>query len=194
MRAPIIASALVIGLAATAAATSVSAASLVLGGGRARDCYDAARAVDTRGAAPASQIAVCDEALETEALSVRDRAGTFVNRGILRMSRREYEAALADYSQAIRLSPDSGVAHVNRGAALIALERADEGVAAIDRGLALNADQPEKAYFNRGYAREMLGDVKGAYLDFSRAAELRPDWDLPRNELARFTVHRPGEG
>ena len=191
MRAPLILSILIAGGAVVGDA---SAASLILGGGRAKACYDAARAIENRGPASAAQIAACDEALQTEALSVRDRAGTFVNRGILHMSRKAYEAALADYSQAIRLAPESGVAHVNRGAALIALERAEEGVEAIDQGLALKADQPEKAYFNRGYGREMLGDVKGAYLDFTRAAELRPDWELPRQELSRFTVHRPGEG
>ena len=191
MRAPLMLSAI---LAASAVATGAQAASLVIGGGQARACYEAARATEARGPAPAAQMAACDQALETEALSVRDRAGTHINRGILHMSRKAYEAALADYSKAVRLWPESGVAHVNRGAALIALDRPEEGMAAIDLGLALKAEQPEKAYFNRGYARELLGDVKGAYLDFSRAAELRPDWDLPRKELARFTVHRPGEG
>jgi len=190
MRAPAILAILIAG----SLAGEASAASLILGGGRAKACFDAARAIENRGPASAAQIATCDEALQTEALSVRDRAGTFVNRGILHMSRKAYEAALVDYSQAIRLAPDNGVAHVNRGAALIALERPDEGVEAIDQGLALNAEQPEKAYFNRGYGREMLGDVKGAYLDFTRASELRPDWELPRQELSRFTVHRPGEG
>ena len=187
MRAPV----LIAVMLAAASAGGAWAQALVLGGGRAQACYQAARMSEVRGPAMASQIDTCDAALETEALSVRDRAGTFVNRGILRMSRREYELALADYAQAIRLAPDSGVAHVNRGAALIALERPDEGVAAIDQGLALNAEQPEKAYVNRGYGREMLGDLKGAYFDFTRAAELKPGWELPRKELARFTVRRP---
>jgi tetratricopeptide (TPR) repeat protein len=171
--------------------SGASAASLVLGGGQAQACYDAARRIDAPRSATAAQLQACTDALESEALSVNDRAGTLVNRGILQMSRQAYAAALADYAAALRLRPDNGVAHVNRGAALIGLGRAREAVEAIDRGLALNAAEPEKAYFNRAYAREQLGDIKGAYLDFTRAAELRPDWDLPRTELARFTVHRP---
>lgn len=192
MRAPVIIT--LTALLAAAGATSAAGASLVLGGGSAQACYEAARFTDLRGPAGNLQLDTCTRALETEALSVRDRAGTHVNRGILRMSRQEYAAALADYSAAVRFRPDSGVAHVNRGAALIGLGRAEEGVAAIDHGLSLGAEQPEKAYFNRGYAREQLGDVKGAYLDFTRAAELKPDWVLPRQELARFKVRRPGEG
>lgn len=191
MRAPVL---IFLAFSACAAAPGAHAASLVLGGGQAKSCYDAARAVESRGPANAFQLADCDRALETEALSVRDRAGTFVNRGILRMSRQEYAAALADYSEAVRIQPESGVAHVNRGAALIALDRPEEGVAAIDQGLANGSDQPEKAYFNRAYGRELLGDVKGAYLDFSKAAELKPGWDLPQKELARFTVHRGQDG
>ena len=192
MRAPVIIT--LSALLAAAAATSAAGASLVLGGGSAQACYEAARSTDHRGPAGNTQLDTCTRALETEALPVRDRAGTFVNRGILRMSRLEYAAALEDYSAAVRLQPKSGVAHVNRGAALIGLGRAEEGVTAIDYGLSLGAEQPENAYFNRGYAREQLGDVKGAYLDFSRAAELRPDWALPRQELARFTVRTPDQG
>ena len=40
-------------------------------------------------------------------------------------------------------------------------------------------------------ANEGLGDLKAAYQDYSKAAELNPAWDAPKNELARFTVKRP---
>jgi len=30
-----------------------------------------------------------------------------------------------------------------------------------------------------------------AYRDDAKAAELDPDWDAPKKELARFTVRRP---
>ncbi len=64
-------------------------------------------------------------------------------------------------------------------------------MAEIDRGLALDPDQPEKAYFNRAVAKERLNDLKGAYFDYRRALELKPDWDMPKVELARFTVAKP---
>ena len=33
-----------------------------------------------------------------------------------------------------------------------------------------------------------MGDLKGAYLDYRKAAELDPGFDLPRQQLTRFTV------
>jgi tetratricopeptide (TPR) repeat protein len=70
-------------------------------------------------------------------------------------------------------------------------ERYSEGLDQIDKGLALGVKDPEKALFNRAMAHEGLGDMKAAYQDYSKAAELNPAWDAPKNELARFTVRRP---
>ena len=74
--------------------------------------------------------------------------------------------------------------------ALVAERRFREGDVEIDRGLALGADEPEKAYFNRALAWEGLDDMKAAWLDYQKALEIRPDWDAPRRELTRFTVTR----
>jgi len=90
----------------------------------------------------------------------------------------------------VKLDPTMGEAFVNRGAALVAQRRFQEGVVEIDRGLALGADEPEKAYFNRALAWEGLDDMKAAWLDYQKALEIRPDWDAPRRELTRFTVTR----
>ena len=35
-----------------------------------------------------------------------------------------------------------------------------------------------------------LDDLKAAYFDYKKAVELKPDWDMPQKELARFTVER----
>ena len=43
----------------------------------------------------------------------------------------------------------------------------------------------------RPIAHENLGDLTAAYRDYSKAAELDPDWDAPKKELTRFTVKRP---
>jgi tetratricopeptide (TPR) repeat protein len=80
---------------------------------------------------------------------------------------------------------------VNRGATLVGEDRFREGVEQIDKGLSLGVKDPEKAFFNRGLANEALGDLQAAYRDYSRAAELKPDWAAPKTELARFSVKRP---
>jgi hypothetical protein len=40
--------------------------------------------------------------------------------------------------------------------------------------LGLGVREPHKAYFNRGAAREALGDLRGAYEDYSTALKSSP--------------------
>jgi hypothetical protein len=39
-------------------------------------------------------------------------------------------------------------------------------------------------------AYEDQGDLKHAYIDYRKAAELNPSWDQPARQLARFNVDR----
>lgn len=165
-------------------AAPASAAALVVGGGLASAC--SRLAMD--GRADDYALTTCDYALESATMGRRDRAATLVNRGVILLRRKAYAPAGRDFDQAIRLSPEMGEAFVNRGAVLLAQRRWRDGMADIDRGLALGPDEPEKAYFNRAVAWEALDDMEAAWRDYSRALELKPDWDLPRRELARFTV------
>ena len=80
---------------------------------------------------------------------------------------------------------------MNRGATLVGEARYQEGVAQIDKGLSLGVKDPERALYNRALANEGLGNLRAAYLDYAKAAELNPDWAAPKTELARFTVKRP---
>ena len=171
-------------LAAMCFGGGAQAATTVLGNGLASVCSQAAKAGDDN----LSSMEVCTLALETEAMSRRDRAGTFVNRGVIKMRRQEYAAAQTDFNTAIRLQPEMGEAYINRGGSLVGQQRYMEALMDIDRGLTLSPEEPEKAYYNRGLANEGLDDVKAAYFDYLRALELKPDWDIPKRELTRFSV------
>jgi tetratricopeptide (TPR) repeat protein len=167
---------------------SAMAAFTVFGSGEAQSCAQAARDME-KGVAPTAQSLVpCDSAIENESLSMRDRAGTYINRGVLYLARGGYQQAKADFDSAVALMPALGEAYTNRGAALLALQLYTSAIADIDRGLALNPSEPEKAFFNRGLAEEALDNIPAAYRDYARAAELKPGWALPLNELSRFTV------
>lgn len=171
-------------LLAVLSADAADAAVTVLGGGLAQSCSEAA----FRGRSAMGDIRKCDRALAEEALSPHDRAATYVNRGVLRLRRRESERARSDFDAAIAIAPALGEAWVNRGAASVLDRRYEEAVADIDKGLELGVEEEEKAYYNRGLAHEGLDDARAAWLDYRKAAELAPDWDLPRQALARFTV------
>lgn len=160
----------------------------VLGGGMAESCSVAAKVAAKSRKPRTDSLEICTLALERELLEGYDLAGTYVNRGVIHLTRQEYPQAQRDFEAAIRIMPDLGEAYVNRGAALIGQGREAEGIADIDKGLTLAPSEPEKAYFNRGLAKERLNDLKGAYLDFRKAQELKPDWEMPSAELSRFTV------
>lgn len=168
-------------LVATCLGGAASAHVMVAGGSLQAACYDYARA---RLATPEA-LTQCDQAL-AGATRPRDRAATHVNRGIIYMVRGAYDRAQADFDRAIQLDPALAEGHVNRGAALLAQNDFAGAIASINRGLALAPQEPARAYFNRGAANEELGNLRAALDDYRRAADLAPNWSLPRAELARF--------
>ena len=173
--------------AALAWASSAEAGAVtVIGGGMARECSLAA----LNGESETRYETICTQALESELMSLRDRAGTYVNRGILKLRRKEFASAQYDFNRAIETKPDLGEAYVNRGAAAVGAKRYADGLADLNKALELGVEEPEKAYYNRALAFEGLDDLKAAYFDYKKAVELKPDWDMPQKELARFTVER----
>ena len=179
---------LLLGAVALANVTLVSvpaeAAVKVIGRGFGSLCYEYARA----GHASDDGVESCNRALTEESLTPDDRAATFVNRGILQMYSKDFARALVSYEEALKLEPDLAEAYVNKGVALVNLGRDQEAVAAISQGLKLNTVRPEIAYYSRGVANEMLGNMRAAYEDYRQAAALKPEWQDPRTQLRRFSV------
>ncbi len=156
----------------------------VIGGGLAGAC--ALQALN--GDRSAEAVKTCTSALNFEPLSRETTARTMVNRGVLYIRRRQFMEAERDFSDAQSLTPELPEIYVDRGVSLIRQNRWSEAVAQLDHGIDLSPYEPEKAYFDRALAREALGDLSGAYADFSKAAELKPDWPQPKNELKRYVV------
>ncbi len=183
-------------------ATTARAVVIVLGNGLAQNCYEAAFAVSkglvyfapviTGTLIDLKPVALCTAALEEGDLSGRDLAGTYVNRGVLQFIEGAYEAALKDFDAASRIDDSIGEAHANRGATLVALKRWKESIPAIDKGIELGAAELEKSYYNRAIANEEIGNARGAYYDYMKALELKPGWELPTQQLTRFTVRKKG--
>jgi len=183
----VVIAALAVGLCSTSLRAGVAAIT-VFGNGMAKACSVSAYHVAAGVIPTEKSVEACDLALSTESLSLHDLAGTHVNRGVLLLARSKFLGAKRDFDAAIKIMPDLGEAYTDRGAASLGLQHYAEAVADIDHGLTLNPGEPEKAYYNRGLAHEGLDDLKSAYLDYTRAAELKPDWDAPKKELSRFTV------
>lgn len=178
-------------------AAGAKAAVIVLGGGFAQMCYEAARDADdptmmqiTGSRIDIPPLEICTIAINAGDLTTRDLAGTYNNRGVLLFSEGRFDEALKDFDQGIRFANFLPEVHVNRGASLVAMKRWRDAVPSLDRGIELGALELEKAYYNRAIAHEELGDVRRAYFDYTKAAELSPAWEEPKLQLTRFTVRK----
>ncbi|BCW90631.1 hypothetical protein sos41_38040 [Alphaproteobacteria bacterium SO-S41] len=164
---------------------SASAATAVLGSGSEQACFQAAETDSPAHTALAS----CDAALENIALPPADRAATYANRSVILLSREQPAAALADAEMALKLAPTMKAAVVNKAGALMMLGRYAEARAALDDALpGIEGAALERGLYNRAVASEELGDLKAAYRDYKRAADLNPNFEAAHVELARFKV------
>ncbi|MGM0632167.1 MAG: tetratricopeptide repeat protein [Pseudomonadota bacterium] len=161
---------------------------------------------------PMSPIRVCTLAIEAGDESA-NRAANYNNRGVLHFEEGNLDAALADFEEAVRRDERMAFAHINRGNIFIRREQWEQAISAFDHAIELGIEPradhvvevtdtepsgapgevnviPEMArvHFNRGIAHEHLEQLRAAYLDYRRASELAPDWDVPREELERFEV------
>jgi tetratricopeptide (TPR) repeat protein len=169
-----------------AAAGATQAGTITLGTSNATRCMQAA----VGGDAGRTALDICDAALGEELLDPSNRAGTLVNRGVIHMNRRDMASAIADFEAALALNPQLPEGLMNRGSVRIAQGRYQEALADTETALKLGVAYPERAFYNRALVREELRDTRGAYKDYSEAARLKPGWELPRLELARFSVQR----
>jgi tetratricopeptide (TPR) repeat protein len=184
--------------ALAAPAAALAQAVQVVGNGSGEDCWKAAKAttflkmdsaaMEARWKADA--IGACDDALKSAQMNRIDEASTWVNRGILEMSRERYKNARGNFKEALNLLPKLPEAHVDMGSALINLQQYAEGAKETELGLQLGSHEPERGYYNLGIAYEEMGDLQKSYESFRKASELAPDWQDPQRQMARFTLQQ----
>jgi tetratricopeptide (TPR) repeat protein len=157
-----------------------------------QQCSDSAARAGSGEVVAKWSVSVCDQAVDRAKGMRNELAAAYVNRGVIHLALQQYDAALADSDAALRVNSNIPQAHINRGIALNAEKRNTEAGQAFTDALALNPAHAEIVYFDRAMAREDSGDMKGAYLDYRKAAQLAPTWDTPKQQLARFNVaHSP---
>ena len=174
--------------AAALAATAIpaGAAVTVLGSTSARMCFEAA---DTKIAPSREGITYCNQALAQENLSNYDMAATYVNRGILKMRVGDNDGAISDYDAALHSDPQQAEAYLNKGVALLHKpEGWAQAVPLFDTALEKKTRRPEVAYYGRGVANELGGNIKQAYFDYREASRIAPHWREPQAELTRFSI------
>lgn len=164
------------------------AAAVVLGNSPAHTCFEEADAGST-------DLTSCNFALDEMTLSSKDRASTFINRGIMYARMGDTDSALADYNRGLSVDSDVSEGYVDRGAALITLKHYDDALQDIDKGIQMGAEKLQIAYYDRAIAHESLGEVRAAYDDYKMAVQLKPDFGPALLQLTRFrVVHKQSDG
>ncbi len=162
---------------------SAQAAVTVIGSKEGEACYLAASSpFGTSG------IGDCDQALRSGALDKGETAGTYVNRGILYLRAQNFDAALKDFEEALRIVPGMPEAYVNRGNAYFMQGKYEAALSDYDAAILGETKQIYAAYYNRGLVRERLGQKDQAIEDFKTANALRPGWQEPRDKLVYYGV------
>ena len=157
-------------------------------------CSNAAANAQRLGKADFLDLQVCSDAIGRSWSTEGEIATAYRNRGAMRLARGEPGRALADFTAAIKADPAYAAAYNDRGVAYSALHHSAEATRDYTRALALRPENPDQILFNRAMAYEDQGDLERAYQDYRQAADLNPGWDLPAQQLARFTVApRPSE-
>ena len=100
-------------------------------------------------------------------------AFAYLQRGMALYDLSEYDKAIADFSEAIRLNPKNAAPWVNRGWAYLRKENFKEAIN--DFSEAINvAPQVASSYIQRGIAYHRAGESDKAIDDYTKAHELAP--------------------
>jgi tetratricopeptide (TPR) repeat protein len=143
--------------------------------------YKPAAAADDREtcktASGDAAIAACTRAIESKKYSKKKFKRTlsllYTNRGVEYEIKKEFDKAIADHDEAIKVDPKNWAAYNNRGNAYAGKGDYDHAIADYAAAVKLNPKYAE-AFYNRDLAKRNKGDVTGADADIAQAKELQP--------------------
>jgi lipoprotein NlpI len=115
----------------------------------------------------------CTAIIQDQSESEANRARAYNNRGITYTHQEDFDRAIADLTEAIRLDPTWAGAYSNRGRAY--REKGEDHRAIADLTESIRLDpRLAIAYYGRGRAYSNVGDFDRAMADFSEAIRLDP--------------------
>ncbi len=122
------------------------------------------------------QISACTDAIGSGKWTGAELAWAYNNRGAAWYQEWQYDRAIADFDQALRLSPSQATAYYGRGLAYYQKGDHDRAIADFDQALRLKPSYA-KAYHARGVMFYYSGDSDRAISDFDQALRLDPGYD-----------------
>jgi tetratricopeptide (TPR) repeat protein len=120
-------------------------------------------------------IAACTRIIQDHGRPAKSREDAYVNRGVEYGKKGDYDRAIADYTEAIRLDPKDPHAYNDRGNAYRYKGDNDRAIADCTEAIRLDPKYAH-AYYNRGKARHAKGDYDRAIADYTEAIRLDPKY------------------
>jgi tetratricopeptide (TPR) repeat protein len=115
------------------------------------------------------------------------RANAYLRRAVAEDLGGEFDAAIDDYSQAIRLAPEEARLYQFRGAVWGQKGNYKKAIRDHNRALKLDPNRSE-AWFYRGFSYSRLDKYEKAIEDYSRALELDPGFSRALNNRAHSYI------
>jgi Flp pilus assembly protein TadD len=103
-------------------------------------------------------------------------AKAFYNSGNSKRKSGDYQGAIADYNQTIKLKPDYAEAYMNRGVSKKDLGDYQGAIADYTESIRLKNPELHLPYNGRGASKDNLKDYQGAIADYNQAIKLKPDF------------------
>ncbi len=123
----------------------------------------------------AAVISDCTRLLDSGKPDQVERANLYYSRGAAHWRNREYDAAINDENEALRINPILSDAYMRRGAAYFGKGDYDRSIA--DSTKAIEIDPVNvRAFSNRAIARQRKVDRLGAIADETKAIEIDPQF------------------
>jgi tetratricopeptide (TPR) repeat protein len=117
-------------------------------------------------------LAACSRLLD-DRNEAKNRAMILRNRCGIYYTKNDYDHALADCNQALRMEGESAIGYNRRGLIWYQMKRYDTAIADFNQALRIDANFAY-AYYNRGLARRAKGETGGAAADEAEAIRLDP--------------------
>lgn len=130
-------------------------------------------------------IRACSRLLKDAGAASDLRSDIHVRRGLLYLNSEHLMKAGQDFEAASHYNAANEFAYLGQGFVAI-FEKDYKKAASLFNDCRTHAETAPLAIYGRAMAKELMGDISGAKHDYQKAAELKPDWVAPLEELDRL--------
>jgi tetratricopeptide (TPR) repeat protein len=137
---------------------------------------------------PEVKLAGCTALIQAKNVTTANLSSVYNNRGAAYVDKRDYDRAIQDYNEAIRLNPSLAASFYGRGIAYNRKGDFDHAIEDQDEAIRLNP-KFAVAYDGRGRAYRNKGDLDHAIQNYDQAIRLNPNFAMAYNNRGETLLH-----